>query len=119
MLKCSSERCVCAPHKRSAGTFTSPIESLSTRHLSPLRNVPSSCIWVSFPQSRTPHFLGPPFLVREGGQGVRFLRRQRNRSGPLSAGGTPAGAGLLPWVQGLAPALRPAIDIRPYRSAPR
>src|SRR6266478_3033488 len=32
MLKCSSERCVWAPHKRSAATFTSPSESVSTRN---------------------------------------------------------------------------------------
>src|SRR5580658_6174006 len=31
MLKCSSERCVCAPQSLSAGTDTSPMESFSTR----------------------------------------------------------------------------------------
>src|SRR6266436_3772792 len=31
MLKCSSERCVCAPQSLSAGTFTSPRLSLSFR----------------------------------------------------------------------------------------
>src|ERR1700752_2485081 len=32
MLKCSSERCVCAPHKRSSGTWTSPRASFSIRN---------------------------------------------------------------------------------------
>src|SRR5216683_1851212 len=31
MLKCSSDRCVCAPHSLSAGTFTSPRLSVSLR----------------------------------------------------------------------------------------
>src|SRR2546423_5396344 len=31
MLKCSSERCVCAPHSLSAGTSTTPILSVSLR----------------------------------------------------------------------------------------
>src|SRR5467141_595538 len=32
MLKCSSDRCVWAPHKRSAATLTSPSESVSMRN---------------------------------------------------------------------------------------
>src|ERR1700756_2685385 len=32
MLKCPSERCVCAPHSLSAGTRTSPKLSVSTRY---------------------------------------------------------------------------------------
>src|SRR5271170_7083593 len=31
MLKCSSERCVCAPHSLSAGTSTTPMLSVSLR----------------------------------------------------------------------------------------
>ena len=32
MLKCSNERCVCAPQSLSAGTFTSPRLSVSIRY---------------------------------------------------------------------------------------
>ena len=39
MLKCSSERCVCAPQSLSAGTETSPRESFSMRMFASLMAV--------------------------------------------------------------------------------
>ena len=44
MLKCSSERCVCAPHNLSAGTAISPMLSVSLR---------ISTIWAPLPTMRT------------------------------------------------------------------
>ena len=41
MWKCSSERCVCAPHRAVAGTATSPIESVSILAASSIARSPS------------------------------------------------------------------------------
>src|ERR1700723_3480202 len=43
MLKCSSERCVCAPQSLSAGTGTSPRESFSMRMSSEFMTSASAC----------------------------------------------------------------------------
>src|SRR5271154_4130262 len=48
MLKCSSERCVCAPHSLSAGTSTTPILSVSLRTsvIAPLSQIKQT--WANF-----------------------------------------------------------------------